>query len=125
LDHPSSHQLRSAANRCFFALDMDKAIDYVTKRCHPCAVLMIKKTLMSLIEKSTNPPPERHPGHSHSHTKRLHTIPWLICAGMWMQRDQFSNHQIPLSDQEYSSNMTYATRITLTVKSLRPPKESH
>ncbi|KAK3723315.1 hypothetical protein QZH41_014390 [Actinostola sp. cb2023] len=56
LDHPSSHQLRSAANRYFFALDMDKAIDHVTKSCHPCAVL--KKTPKSLIEQSTNPPPD-------------------------------------------------------------------
>ncbi|KAK3748513.1 hypothetical protein QZH41_008577, partial [Actinostola sp. cb2023] len=56
LQHPSSHQLRSAANRYFFALDMDKAIDHVTKSCHPCAAL--KKTPKSLIEQSTNPPPD-------------------------------------------------------------------
>ncbi|KAK3711514.1 hypothetical protein QZH41_016432 [Actinostola sp. cb2023] len=56
LDHPSSHQLRSAANRYFFALDMDKAIDHVANSCHPCVAL--KKTPKSLIEESTNPPPD-------------------------------------------------------------------
>ncbi|KAK3741258.1 hypothetical protein QZH41_019955 [Actinostola sp. cb2023] len=68
LEHPSRHQLRSAANRYFFALDMDKAIDHVTKSCHPCAAL--KKTR------------------------------GLSAREVWMQRDQFSNHQVPLSDQE-------------------------
>ncbi|KAK3715326.1 hypothetical protein QZH41_001665 [Actinostola sp. cb2023] len=68
LEHPSRHQLRSAANHHFFALDMDKAIDHVTKSCHPCAAL--KKTR------------------------------GLSAREMWMQRDQFSNHQVALSDQE-------------------------
>jgi hypothetical protein len=51
LEHPSGHQLKAVANRYFFALDMDKAIEHVTKSCHPCAAL--KNSPKSLVEQST------------------------------------------------------------------------
>jgi hypothetical protein len=46
LDHPSPHQLRQVTHRYFHALDMDKAVDAVSRGCHQCcAILKIPKTL--------------------------------------------------------------------------------
>ena len=39
LDHPSKSQLRQVFCRAFYALDIDEAIDIVSKRCHTCLSL--------------------------------------------------------------------------------------
>ena len=56
LDHPSCHQMKSIVNRYFYALDMDKAIESVTKSCHQCASLA--KTPKCKEEQSSADPPE-------------------------------------------------------------------
>lgn len=56
LVHPSAHQMKSIVHRYFYALDMDKAIDSVTKSCHQCASL--KKVPSSLAKFSTSAPQE-------------------------------------------------------------------
>ena len=39
LVHPTCHQLKKVMHRYFYALDMDKYIEIVTKSCHQCAAL--------------------------------------------------------------------------------------
>ena len=39
LDHPTSHQLKLVVHRFFCALDMDKAIEEMSSKCHQCASL--------------------------------------------------------------------------------------
>jgi hypothetical protein len=56
LDHPTSHQLKILARRYFYALNMDSAIDHVTKACHLCTSL--QKVTHTLIKQSTGDPPD-------------------------------------------------------------------
>ena len=56
LDHPSSHQLKVACRRYFYALDMDKAIDTTTHACHTCSSL--RKCPTFVAPQSTSDPPE-------------------------------------------------------------------
>ena len=39
LNHPSRHQLKKVFARAFFALDLDAALDVVSKSCHTCISL--------------------------------------------------------------------------------------
>ena len=55
LSHPSSHQLKLVTKRYLFALDMDKAIDCVTKSCTRCSAL--SQTPQARIEQSSCEPP--------------------------------------------------------------------
>ncbi|KAL5020775.1 hypothetical protein ScPMuIL_002145, partial [Solemya velum] len=56
LNHPSCHQLKKCIHRFFFALDMDKTIEYVTKSRYQCAPLL--KTPKFKVEQSCGDPPE-------------------------------------------------------------------
>ena len=56
LEHPSSHQLKMACHRYFYALDMDKAIDTTTHACHTCSSL--RKCPTFVAPQSTSDPPE-------------------------------------------------------------------
>jgi hypothetical protein len=55
LDHPSCHQLKLVTHRYFFALDMDKAIELVTKSCHHCSSLS-KIPHPTCIQSTCDPP---------------------------------------------------------------------
>ena len=55
LDHPSRHQLSSVIHRYFYALDLDRAIDQVTSRCHQCAAL--RNIPHTITKQSTGEPP--------------------------------------------------------------------
>ena len=55
LSHPSSHQLKLVTKRYLFALDMDKAIDCVSKSCTCCSAL--SQTPQARIEQSSCEPP--------------------------------------------------------------------
>ena len=57
LSHPSCHQLKTVVKRYLYALDMDKAVEQVSDRCHACAAL--RQTPTARIEQSTSPPPDR------------------------------------------------------------------
>ena len=57
LSHPSCHQLKTVVKRYLYALDMDKAVEQVSNRCHACAAL--RQTPTARIEQSTSPPPDR------------------------------------------------------------------
>ena len=52
LDHPSCHQLRLAVRRHFYALDLDKALDRVSKACYTCASM--QKVPHFMIGQSTS-----------------------------------------------------------------------
>ena len=39
LNHPSKHQLKQVFARAYFALDLDAALDQVSKSCHTCTAL--------------------------------------------------------------------------------------
>ena len=56
LNHPSAHQLKMVICRYFFALDVDKSIEGVTKGCHQCASLL--KCPHTIVEQSTTAPPD-------------------------------------------------------------------
>ncbi|XP_071110370.1 uncharacterized protein [Haliotis cracherodii] len=56
LDHPSAHQLKQVCHRYFFALDLDRSINTVSKSCHRCASL--RKTPHVVVDQSTSDPPE-------------------------------------------------------------------
>jgi hypothetical protein len=56
LDHPSTHQLRSIVGRYFYALDIDKNIESITKSCYQCASL--QNVPKARIEQSSTDPPE-------------------------------------------------------------------
>ena len=56
LDHPTSNELFTIADRSFFALNLSKVIDDVSKGCHPCVSLA--KIPKSLIVQSSSEPPE-------------------------------------------------------------------
>lgn len=56
LSHPSSHQLKMVNKRYLFALDMDKAIDWVTQSCTCCSAL--SHTPQACIEQSSCEPPD-------------------------------------------------------------------
>ena len=56
LGHPSSNQLKIAAKRYLFALDLDKAIARVTSGCFHCAAL--RQTPKVRVEQSSQPPPD-------------------------------------------------------------------
>ena len=55
LIHPTTHQLKTICLCYIFALDVDKAIDAVSKSCHQYTSLM--KTPHFRIPQSTSPPP--------------------------------------------------------------------
>nr|XP_022310274.1 uncharacterized protein LOC111115730 isoform X2 [Crassostrea virginica] len=57
LDHPTASQLKKVVNRFFFALDMDKAINNTTEKCHQCTAL--KSSPKFQPEHSSSQPPER------------------------------------------------------------------
>lgn len=57
LEHPTCHQLKTVTRRYFYALDMDKSIELVSKSCHHCASL--KSVQHMLKEQSSSDPPER------------------------------------------------------------------
>ena len=54
--HPSKHQTKRLFSTCFFALDIDKAIDSVSSACHTCQSL---KGIPSHLQPqwTTDPPP--------------------------------------------------------------------
>ena len=52
LDHPSCHQLKLAACRNFYALDMEETLDRVSKACYTCAAL--RKIPHFMNEQSTS-----------------------------------------------------------------------
>ena len=54
LSHPFSNQLKAVTKRYMYALDINKAIDQVTKACHQCAAL--RKTPKVREERSTSLP---------------------------------------------------------------------
>ena len=54
LAHPTSYQLKKAAQRYIYALDLDRAIESVTESCHMCA--SIKKVPWHIEEQSTSDP---------------------------------------------------------------------
>ena len=56
LEHPTSSELYTIADRHFFALGLSKIIDEVSKGCHTCASLA--KIPRSLVVQSTSDPPE-------------------------------------------------------------------
>ena len=56
LAHPTCHQLKAVVKRYLYALDMDKAIERVSKCCHPCAAL--RRSPKARVEQSTSSPPE-------------------------------------------------------------------
>ena len=56
LDHPTSSELFTIADRYFFALNLSRVIDDVNKGCHTCAALA--KIPRSLIVQSSSDPPE-------------------------------------------------------------------
>ena len=56
LNHPSRHQMKLVTQRYFFALDLDKALDWCSQSCHLCSSL--KKVPSALVEQSTSDPPE-------------------------------------------------------------------
>jgi hypothetical protein len=56
LSHPTTHQLRKAIHRHFFALDMDSCIDRVSDSCHQCASL--RKVPQSLMHNYSSEPPK-------------------------------------------------------------------
>ena len=56
LSHPFSNQLKAVTKRYMYALDINKAIDQVTKACHQCAAL--RKTPKVREERSTSLPPD-------------------------------------------------------------------
>ena len=56
LDHPTSSELFTIADRYFFALNLSRVIDEVSKGCHTCAALA--KIPRSLIVQSSSDPPE-------------------------------------------------------------------
>lgn len=56
LSHPSAHQLKMVTRRYVFALDMDSAIERVTRTCHQCTSLAVSPNVV--IEQSTSSPPE-------------------------------------------------------------------
>ena len=56
LEHPTSSELYTIADRHFFALGFSKIIDEVSKGCHTCASLA--KIPRSLVVQSTSDPPE-------------------------------------------------------------------
>ena len=55
LNHPTQHQLKKVAQRYIFALDLEKAIDNISDRCHQCASL--RATPRHIIKQSTSDPP--------------------------------------------------------------------
>lgn len=57
LNHPSSNQLTKVVNRFFFALDMDKAINNTSDKCHQCTVL--KSSPKFQPEHSSSQPPDK------------------------------------------------------------------
>lgn len=55
LEHPSTYQLKQVFQRYFFTLDLDNALDILTKACHTCSSLKhFPKVLLE--QSSTNPP---------------------------------------------------------------------
>ena len=56
LDHPSRHQMKLVSQRYFFALDLDRALDWCSQCCHLCSSL--KKVPNNLVEQSTTDPPD-------------------------------------------------------------------
>lgn len=56
LAHPTCHQLKTVVRRYLYALDLDKAVERVSERCHPCATL--RRTPKVRVEQSTSSPPE-------------------------------------------------------------------
>ena len=56
LDHPTCHQLKIVVHRYFFALDMDKSIEAVSKTCHVCASL--QKIPHTIVKQDTCDPPD-------------------------------------------------------------------
>ena len=56
LAHPTAYQLKALTSRYFYALDMEKAIEQVTKACHQCASL--QSVPHTTIDQSTSDPPE-------------------------------------------------------------------
>ena len=56
LNHPSAHQLKMVTRRYLFALDMDKAIELITKGCYHCSSLL--KCPHTIVEQSTSAPPD-------------------------------------------------------------------
>ncbi len=56
LEHPSENQMRMVTSRYLYALDMNKAIQNTTRRCHVCASLC--NTPKMKISQSTSSPPE-------------------------------------------------------------------
>ena len=56
LCHPSLHQLRTVVHRYFWALDMEKSLESVSRSCPQCAALV--KTPKFKEGQSTQDPPE-------------------------------------------------------------------
>ena len=56
LNHPSCHQLKMVVKRYLFALDLDKAVSFVTDGCHSCEAIRCSPT--ARIDQSTSPAPE-------------------------------------------------------------------
>ncbi|ESO95984.1 hypothetical protein LOTGIDRAFT_175004 [Lottia gigantea] len=54
--HPSKHQSKLVVKRCFYALDLEKAISDITDTCRVCSSL--QKLPQPVAEQSTQPPPQ-------------------------------------------------------------------
>jgi hypothetical protein len=56
LVHPTCHQLKTIVRRYFYALDMDKTVEQVSRACHQCAAL--KKAPHNLAPQTTGDAPD-------------------------------------------------------------------